>query len=71
MADDVTIWYDREGDYLELVFEKREGHFRETADDRVMEKVDADGNIIAISILGVSSDKGSGPVRVSIPTHAA
>ncbi len=71
MADDVTIWYDREGDYLELVFEKKEGYFRETNDDRIMEKVDADGNVVAISILGVSSDSESGPVRVSIPTRAA
>jgi len=71
MADDVTIWYDREGDYLELVFEKKEGYFRETNDDRIMEKVDADGNVVAISILGVSSGSESGPVRVSIPTRAA
>lgn len=26
MANDVTIWYDREGDYLEVLFEQKEGH---------------------------------------------
>ena len=49
----VKIWYDREGDYLEVVFEQREGYFRETASDQVMEKVDAQGNVIGFSVLNV------------------
>jgi len=36
----VKIWYDREGDYLEVTFDPRPGFFRETASDEVMEKVD-------------------------------
>ena len=39
----VKVWYDAEGDYLEVIFERKEGYFRETANDRVMEKVDAEG----------------------------
>jgi uncharacterized protein YuzE len=51
----LRVWFDREGDYLEVTFDDREGWFRDTADDRVMERVDADGNVIGFSILGVST----------------
>ena len=51
----VKVWYDPEGDYLEGIFEKRAGYFRETESDHVMEKVDDDGNILGFSILKVST----------------
>lgn len=50
----VTVWYDREGDFLEVIFEKKEGYFRETTSDQVMEKVDKDGNVIGFHVLKVS-----------------
>lgn len=61
----VKVWYDSEGDFLEVMFEQREGFFRETANDQVMEKVDANGNILGFSILKVSalSEK---PLEVSL-----
>ena len=34
----VTIWFDPEGDYLEVIFDKKPGYFRETLSDQVMEK---------------------------------
>jgi hypothetical protein len=51
----LKIWYDREGDYLEVIFDQREGFFRETANDQVMEKVDAQGRILGFSVLKVST----------------
>ena len=51
----VKIWFDGEADYLEVLFEQREGFFRETANDQVMEKVDTQGNIIGFSVLKVSA----------------
>lgn len=51
----VKIWFDREADYLEVLFDQREGFFRETENDQVMEKVDADGNILGFSVLKVSA----------------
>jgi uncharacterized protein YuzE len=51
----VRVWYDREADYLEVIFDQREGYFRETANDRVMEKVDNKGQVLGFSILKVSS----------------
>ena len=54
----LKIWYDPEGDYLEVMFEQKEGYFRETSSDQVMEKVDAAGNLIGFSVLKVSAVKG-------------
>lgn len=51
----VKIWYDPEGDYLEVLFDQKPGHFRETSSDQVMEKVDESGNVIGFSILKVSA----------------
>lgn len=61
----VKLWYDPEGDYLEVIFAKRKGYFRETANDHVMEKVDEQGNILGFSILRVSSLKRR-PVEVAL-----
>ncbi len=63
----VKLWFDPEGDFLEVLFDvSRPGHFRETADDRVMEKVDDQGNIIGFSILRVSSIKSAPPLEVTL-----
>ena len=61
----VKVWYDPEGDYLEVIFDEGEGYFRETDDDRVMEKVDVGGNVLGFSILGVGSLKGI-PLQVAL-----
>jgi uncharacterized protein YuzE len=50
----VKLWYDPEGDYLEVIFDQKEGYFRETENDQVMEKVDQAGNILGFSVLRVS-----------------
>ena len=61
----IRLWYDPEGDYLEVIFEQKEGYFRETASDQVMEKVDAEGNILGFSVLRVSSLKDH-PLEVAL-----
>jgi uncharacterized protein YuzE len=53
----MKVWYDAEGDYLEVIFERKEGYFREAANDQVMEKVDADGRVIGFSAPKVSAFK--------------
>ena len=62
----VAVWYDREGDFLEVMFEQKEGYFRETAHDQVMEKVDKDGSILGFHVLKVSSL--TRPLDVELPT---
>jgi uncharacterized protein YuzE len=64
--DEIKIWYDSEGDYLEVVFERKAGYFRETGNDAVMEKVDEEGNVIGFSILMVSALKEREPISVGL-----
>jgi uncharacterized protein YuzE len=61
----VRIWYDAEGDYLEVIFDQEPGYFRETRNDQVMEKVDEEGNILGFSVLRVSALKGK-PLEVAL-----
>jgi uncharacterized protein YuzE len=53
----LKVWYEPEGDYLEVIFDQKPGYFRETASDQVMEKVDEDGNVLGFSVLRVSALK--------------
>ena len=50
----VKLWFDKQGDFLEVTFEKKSGFFRQTKNDAVMEKVDDKGNILGFSIMNVS-----------------
>jgi uncharacterized protein YuzE len=61
----LKIWYDEEGDFLEVMFEQRAGYFRETANPHVMEKVDEDGNVLGFSVIKVSALRGE-PLEVSL-----
>ena len=51
----LKIWYDKEGDFLEVLFEQRAGYFRETANPHVMGKVDEKGNVLGFSVMRVSA----------------
>ncbi len=70
MGKEIKIWYDKEGDFLEVIFEQKAGYFRETENDAVMEKVDAKGNIIGFSILKVSALTEKKPLSVSLKSLA-
>ena len=61
----VRVWYDSEGDYLEVIFDQKPGYFRETANDQVMEKVDEEGNVLGFSVLRVSAIKEA-PLEVAL-----
>jgi uncharacterized protein YuzE len=66
MGEDVRVWYDQEGDYLEVLFDRKKGYFKETDNDAVMEKVDEAGKIIGFSILKVSALKGQQPLSITL-----
>ena len=66
MGETVSVWYDEEGDYLEVLFAHPNGFFRETDNDAVMEKVNEAGQIIGFSILKVSALKGQPPLAVTL-----
>ncbi|MEX0691072.1 MAG: DUF2283 domain-containing protein [Gemmatimonadales bacterium] len=61
----VKLWYDQEGDFLEVIFDQKAGYFRETASDQVMEKVDQQGNILGFSVLKVSALRKA-PLEVAL-----
>lgn len=66
MADKrVKVWFDPEGDYLEVMFDQRPGYFRETENDQVMEKVDEQGNVLGFSVMRVST-LSKAPLEVAL-----
>lgn len=67
----VNVWYDKEGDYLEVNFEKKKGFFKQTSNDAVMEKVDEDGNLIGFSIQEVSELQDDKPISVDLQKRIA
>ncbi|MBW2076271.1 MAG: DUF2283 domain-containing protein [Deltaproteobacteria bacterium] len=71
MGEEVNVWYDKEGDYLEVLFETKKGYFQETENDAVMKKIDEEGNIIGFSILKVSALKEQETLNISLGKQAA
>ena len=63
----VNVWFDPEGDFLEVLFDLCvPGYFRESEDDRIMEKVGEDGVVIGFSILGVSTLQGPASLQAGL-----
>ncbi len=67
MAAKIKIWFDAEADFLEVRFSDAAGFERESAHDAVMERVDALGNVIGFSILGVSRFRKERPLEADLP----
>jgi uncharacterized protein YuzE len=61
----LKVWYDKEGDFLEVMFEQRPGVFRQTANPHVMEKVDEQGQVLGFSIMRLSALHGA-PLEVTL-----
>ncbi len=66
MAEKVKVWFDREADYLEVQFKDAPGYMKQTAHDAVMERVDAEGEIIGFSVLGVSRFTKERPLEAEL-----
>jgi uncharacterized protein YuzE len=62
----VKVWFDAEGDYLEVLFSDGAGFMRETDDDRVMERVDEEGNILGFSVMKVSELRKEKPLMAEL-----
>jgi len=67
MADRIRLWFDAEADFLEVRFSDAAGYEKETAHDAVMERLDAQGNVIGFSILGVSRFRKEKPLEAELP----
>ena len=66
MADKVKLWFDPEGDYLEVTFSDAPGYMRETKSDAVMQRVDQNGRVIGFSVLGVSRFPKDHPLEAEL-----
>ena len=60
MAEKVKVWFDPEGDFLEVRFSDAPGFMRETAHDALMERVDDHGQVVGFSILASAAFARSG-----------
>ena len=68
MAQQVKVWFDAEGDFLEVRFSDKPGFMRETQNDAVMERVDEEGNILGFSIMQVSRLARQKPLAAELTT---
>jgi uncharacterized protein YuzE len=67
MAATVKVWYDQEGDFLEVVFEDTPASLEEIDDD-IFERRTRDGRVIGFSVFNFSKhdrDKLSLPFAVT------
>jgi uncharacterized protein YuzE len=66
MADKLKVWFDAEADFLEVRFSEAAGYEKETNHDAVMERVDAQGQVIGFSIMGVSQYRKENPLEADL-----
>lgn len=71
MADKVRVWFDAEGDFLEVRFSDAAGYMKETNCDSVMERVDERGRVIGFSIMQVSKLTRQKPFEAELVPSAA
>ncbi|MCX6916721.1 MAG: DUF2283 domain-containing protein [Verrucomicrobia bacterium] len=63
MADKIRVWFDAEGDFLEVHFPDAAGYEKHEA---VMERVDAQGQVIGFSLMGASKFKKGNPLEAEL-----
>jgi hypothetical protein len=71
MATNLKIWFDKEGDFLEVRFSDQLGYMEETENDAVMKRVDDQGNILGFSVLGVSQLQKDNPLVANLSIDIA
>jgi hypothetical protein len=50
MATNLKIRFDKEGDFLEVLFSDQLGYMEETENDAAMKRVDDKGNVLGFSV---------------------
>ena len=61
-----SVWYDSEGDMIEVLWSFVERVYTPTDDDRILKHLDNDGNVTGFIIHDFSSFKGSAPVEFEL-----
>ncbi len=65
----VSVWYDSDGDMLEVLWAFREGYFTPTDDERILKRLDDDGEVIGFLIHEVSTIKQPDPVEFELSSE--
>ncbi len=63
----LRVWYDREGDYLEVIFEDAPATLKEIGDD-ILKRRTPDGRVVGLAVFNVSKhdrDKLALPISVT------
>ncbi len=66
----VFVSYDHEGDMLEVLWALREGYFTPTADERILKRLDDDGEVIGFLIHEMSTLKRADAVEFELASEA-
>lgn len=66
----VSVWYDGEGDILEVLWAFREGYFTPTDDERILKRLDDDGEVIGFLIHDMSTLKQPEPIEFELASEA-
>lgn len=66
----VSVWYDHEGDMLEVLWAFSEGYFTDTDDDRILKRLDDDGEVIGFLIHDMSTLTEPSPVQFELESEA-
>ena len=62
MAQVIKVYFDKEGDFLEVLFADKPGFMRATDHDAVMERVSEAGEILGFTVARVSAQPKSSPL---------
>ena len=65
----VSVWYDAEGDMLEVLWAFKEGYFTPTDDERFLKRLDDRGETIGFLIHEFSSLKSSDPIEFDLSSE--
>ena len=66
----VFVSYDHEGDMLEVLWAFREGYFTPTDDERILKRLDDDGEVIGFLIHEMSTLKEPSPFEFELASEA-
>ena len=66
----VFVSYDHEGDMLEVLWAFREGYFTPTDDERVLKRLDDDGEVIGFLIHDMSTLREPSPVEFELESES-
>lgn len=66
----VFISFDHDGDMLEVLWAHREGYFTPTDDERILKRLDDDGEVTGFLIHEMSTLRDSSPVEFELASEA-